>query len=179
MKIRTSSSKPDTNSPLITVYTCLCIVLCTMLISGSAQARKSDFTQPIFINADRTEYDEKTGVQIWSGNVEMSQGTMEIKADRITITLQDKKLSRIQGTGSPIEFKQENDSGGLVTGNARAIDYDAQNNTLALSGSATLIQPGQRLRSERIVFDINKQKVSAEGGDNGRVSIQIQPPSAK
>jgi len=104
---------------------------------------------------------------------------MEIKADRITITLRDKKLSRIQGTGSPIQFQQENEAGELVTGNANAIDYNADNNTLALSGTATLSQPGQELRSERIVFDINKQKVSAEGGDNGRVSIQIQPPTTK
>jgi len=157
----------------------LCTVLSTVMINESAHARQSDFTKPIFINADRTEYDEKTGVQIWSGNVEMTQGTMLIKADRITIILRDKKLSRVEGTGSPIEFQQENEAGELVTGNANAIDYNAENNSLALSGRATLTQPGQRLQSERIVFDINRQKVSAEGGDNGRVSIQIQPPAAK
>ncbi len=160
-------------------YVLVCALLCALLFSASAQARQSDFTQPIFINADRTEYDEQTGVQIWSGNVEMTQGTMLIKADQITITLRDNKLSRVEGTGSPIEFQQENEAGELVKGNATAIDYDAENNSLALSGGATLTQPGQRLQSERIVFDINNQKVSAEGGNNGRVSIQIQPPAAK
>lgn len=150
-----------------------------VLTVGSAYARESDFTKPIFINADRTEYDEKTGVQIWSGNVVMSQGTMEINADRITITLRDNKLSRVEGTGSPIQFQQENEAGELVKGNANTIDYNADTNSLILGGSATLTQPGQRLKSERIVFDINRQKVSAEGGDNGRVSIQIQPPEPK
>jgi len=178
MKIRSSSEQTGTFSPLIIICTCIS-VLCAVLIGGSALARESDFTQPIFINADRTEYDEKTGVQVWSGNVEMSQGTMEIKADRITITLRDNKLSRIQGTGSPIQFQQENEAGELVSGNANSIDYNADTNNLILSGSATLTQPGQRLQSARIVFDINKQKVSAEGGNNGRVSIQIQPPDPK
>ncbi len=166
-----------TYSPLIILFACLTVfALVFALFSSSVHARQSDFTQPILINADRTEYDEKTGIQIWSGNVEMTQGTMQIKADRITITLRNKKLSRVEGTGSPIKFQQENEAGELVTGNANSIDYDAENNSLALSGSATLTQPGQRLQSERIVFDINKQKVSAEGGENGRVSIQIQPP---
>jgi len=182
MKIQSSNTQARTPSDWVCLCNCLamlCIVLCTMLTSASAHARKSDFTQPIFINADRTEYDETTGIQIWSGNVVMSQGTMEIKADRIKITLRDNKLSRVEGTGSPIEFQQENESGELVKGNATTIDYNAETNSLTLGGSATLTQPGQRLQSERIVFDINRQKVSAEGGDNGRVSIQIQPPAAK
>ena len=178
MKIRPSNEQTSARAPVILLCAGI-LMLVTALINSSVQARQSDFTQPIFINADRTEYDEKTGVQIWSGNVEMSQGTMEIRADRITITLRDNKLSRVQGSGSPIEFQQENEAGELVKGNANSIDYNAETNSLALSGSATLTQPGQRLQSERIVFDINRQKVSAEGGNNGRVSIQIQPPSTK
>jgi len=175
-----SNEKPKGSSALIMLCTCVCIIG-TVLISANVYAKKSDFTQPIFIDGDRTEYDETSGIQIsvWTGNVVISQGTMEIKADRITVTVRDKKLSRIQGTGSPIQFQQENEAGELVTGNANAIDYNAESNSLALSGSATLTQPGQRLQSEQIVFDINKQKVSAEGGDNGRVSIQIQPPEPK
>ncbi len=178
MIMTSSNEQSGTFSRFVLVIACLC-VLCTTMIINKAHARQSDFTQPITINADRTEYDEKSGIQIWSGNVVMTQGTMEIKAERITITLRDKKLSRVEGTGSPIQFQQENEAGELVTGKANAIDYNAEENTLALSGSATLTQPGQRLQSERIVFDINKQKVSAEGGNNGRVSIQIQPPTAK
>lgn len=177
---QSSSEQVGPFSPLIILFACLLVfALVFALFSHSVHARQSDFTKPILINADRTEYDEKTGIQIWSGNVEMTQGTMLIKADRITITLRDKKLSRVEGTGSPIKFQQENEAGELVTGNANSIDYNAENNSLALSGSATLTQPGQRLQSERIVFDINRQKVSAEGGDNGRVSIQIQPPEPK
>jgi len=179
MTIRSSNVRAG-STPVVSIILFACFtVLCTALISGSAYARKSDLTKQIFIDGDRSEYDVQAGIQVWvwTGNVEISQGTMEIKADRITVTLRDKKLSRIQGTGSPIEFQQENEAGELVTGNADAIDYDAENNSLALSGNATLTQPGQRLQSERIEFDLNNQKVSADGGNSGRVSIQIQPPS--
>ncbi len=158
---------------------CMLTVLCLLCVVNTANARQSDFTQPIDVSADRSEYDEKAGVQVLFGNVEISQGTMVIKADRIAITLQDNQLSRIEGSGSPIQFQQENEAGELVTGQANAIDYNAISGSLVLTGSATLTQPRQRLQSERIVFDSTEQKVSAEGGNNGRVSIRIQPPSAK
>ncbi len=157
-------------------YACAAL-LCASMLAGSAHARESDFTQPIDIDADRIEFDEKSGVQVWSGNVVLSQGTMRINAERIAITLVNKQLSRIEGSGAPIKFQQENEAGELVTGQADAIDYDAVGKSLVLKGSATLQQPGQRLKSERIVFDSTKQKISAEGGDKGRVSIRIQPPT--
>lgn len=146
------------------------------LCSNVAHARKSDFTQPIDVSADRSEFDEKAGVQVLIGNVEISQGTMQIKAERIAITLKDNRLSKIEGTGSPIQFRQENEAGEMVTGEANAISYNAENGSLVLTGGATLEQPRQRLKSERIVFNSAEQKVSAEGGDKGRVSIRIQPP---
>jgi len=155
------------------------VILSASLLSHNAYARKSDFTQPIDVSADRSEYDERAGVQTLIGNVEIKQGTMTIKADKIAIKLTNNQLSRIEGSGSPIEFQQENEAGELVTGTANAIDYDALNGSLILTGNATLSQPRQRLQSERIVFNSTEQKVSAEGGDKGRVSIRIQPPASK
>ena len=157
-----------------------CLVVSVLLVSGNAHARKSDFSQPIDVNADRSEFDEKAGVQVLIGNVEIIQGTMLIKAERIAISLdENNQLSKIEGSGSPIQFQQENEAGETVTGQANSIEYDAKNGSLVLTGNATLTQPRQRLQSERIVFDSTEQKVSAEGGEKGRVSIRIQPPPAK
>lgn len=160
---------------------CLCLaLLAVLLLSNSAHARKSDFTKPIDVNADRSEFDEKAGVQVLIGNVEIIQGTMLIKADRISISLdENNQLNTIEGSGSPIQFKQENEAGEPVTGQANSIKYNAKNGSLVLAGNATLTQPRQRLQSERIVFNSTEQKVSAEGGEKGRVSIRIQPPAAK
>lgn len=147
-------------------------------VSNDALARKSDFSKPIDVSADRSEYDEKAGIQVLIGNVEITQGTMIIKADKIAITLKNNQLSSIEGDGSPIQFQQENEAGELVTGQASSIKYNAENGSLVLTGGAILTQPRQRLQSDRIVFNSTEQKVSAEGGDKGRVSIRIQPPAA-
>jgi lipopolysaccharide export system protein LptA len=145
---------------------------------GSAQSRESDLTQPIEVQADKSEFDEKAGTQTLSGNVEITQGTMRITADNIAIVLKDNALHTISGTGGPISFQQETEIGDIMKGEAESIIYDALAGTLTLKGAATLSQPRQNLISDLIVFDARTQKVNAEGGGKtGRVSIKILPPT--
>lgn len=156
------------------------LVIMTLALSVPASARESDLSKAIDVRADRSEFDEKAGVQTLTGNVEITQGTMKIVADSVAISLQNNALSKIVGKGSPIRFQQENEAGELMQGQAQRIEYNAVNGTLVLKGSATLKQPRQNLVSEQITFDSRTQKVSAEGGGNtGRVSIQIQPPAGR
>ena len=155
------------------IFACLSGVVVT-----PTHARQSDLTKAIDVRADKSEYDEKAGTQTLSGNVEITQGTMKIKADQIAISLKDNTLSKIEGTGAPIRFEQENEEGELMQGEAKRIIYNAIEGTLILQGSATLKQPRQNLVSELITFNSRTQKVSAEGGgDSGRVTLQIQPPT--
>ncbi len=172
--------KPKTNNMLTSkIARAIGLVgLFACLLTLPAHARKSDFSKAIDVSADRSEFDEKAGVQTLIGNVEITQGTLIIRADSIAITLRENRLSRINGKGSPIYFEQENEQGEKVTGEANEITYNAENGSLILIGNATLAQPRQQLRSERIVFDSTAQKVSADGGNEGRVNIRIQPPAA-
>ena len=155
-----------------------------LLLAGTALARDSDFGQPIDVNADRAEYDQRAGTQTLIGNVEIRQGTIRITADRVTISLGKSRFARIEGSGSPIRFEQENEAGETIVGEASRIAYDATDATLVLSGGARLSQPGQSLESERIAFDARTQAVSAEGsgtaedgtGKKGRVSIRLDAP---
>lgn len=159
----------------------LTLFLVTLVLAAplTGHTRQSDLSKPIDVRADSSEFDEKAGVQTLTGNVEITQGTMRINADFIAITLKDNALSKMQGRGSPIRFVQENEAGELMQGEASEIIYNALDGTLVLSGSASLSQPRQSLTSEKITFNAQTQKVSADGGGNkGRVSIQIQPPSA-
>jgi len=154
----------------------LSLFIVSCLLSFNASAKKGDISQPIDVSADRSEFDEQKGVQSLIGNVEIRQGTMVIKAAKIDIYLKNNRLNKIEGTGNPIIFEQKNEADELVQGRASNISYDASNGILILKGNATLSQPRQQLKSQRIVFDSTKQKVSAEGGDNGRVNIRIEAP---
>ena len=159
--------------------TCALLLTGSLLSTESAQARGSDLTQAIEVQADKSEFDEKAGTQTLSGNVEITQGTMRIKADNISISLKDNALHTISGTGSPIRFQQETENGELMNGEAESIIYNALAGSLTLKGAAKLSQPRQNLVSDLIVFDARTQKVKAEGGGKtGRVSIKILPPTA-
>lgn len=160
------------------------LLLATLLAAAPVQARESDLDQPVDIRADRSQYDERAGRQVLEGNVEITQGTMLIRADRIEVSLRDGQLARIEGNGSPLVFEQDNEAGERMQGTAGRIVYDAIAGSLVLEGEATLSQPRQKLQSERIVFDTRTQTVSAEGGPSvgdgqppGRVTIRLEPPA--
>ena len=160
----------------------LLAALAASACASVAHARESDLTQPVDVSADRSEFDERAGLQVLEGNVDIRQGTLRIRADRIEIRLADGRLAGIEGAGSPIVFEQEDDAGEPMRGEARTIRYDAVAGNLVLEGGATLSRPRQSLASERITFDARTQKVSAEGGaaaggGGGRVTIRIQPPA--
>ncbi len=158
------------------------LLLCAMGFAAAfAHARESDLAQPVDVSADRSQFDERAGTQVLEGNVDIRQGTLRIRADRIEIRLADGRLASIDGAGSPIRFEQEDEAGEPMRGEARRIRYDAVAGDLVLEGGATLSRPRQELTSERIRFDARTQTVSAEGdggdGDTGRVNIRIEPPS--
>lgn len=159
------------------------LLAATLLLPGlmhNASARESDIGQPVEISADRSEFDERAGTQLLEGNVDIRQGTMRIRADRIEVSLTNGRLAAIVGTGTPLSFEQENESGELMQGAASRIVYDAIEGSLVLEGGATLEQPRQSLTSDRIVVDTRTQTVRAEGNATddspGRVTIRLEPP---
>jgi lipopolysaccharide export system protein LptA len=59
-------------------------LLSISLASNWCLALPDDREQPIHISADKALRDEKQGVTIYSGNVQMNQGSMHIEADKRT-----------------------------------------------------------------------------------------------
>ena len=51
-------------------------------------ALESDSQQPLFIEADGADISETTGVSIYTGNVVISQGSIRLSADKVTVTQQ-------------------------------------------------------------------------------------------
>ena len=51
---------------------------------GSANAETADRSKPIEINADNFQGDEVQQVAIYTGRVEVHQGTLEILGDKLT-----------------------------------------------------------------------------------------------
>ena len=158
-----------------------------LLASGTAAlALPDDQKQPIQIEADGVEIDDGRQLSIYTGNVDIRQGSMHLQADRVTVHhRQSRQPHRIVAEGRPARFRQLAKKGGKeVKARAMRIEYDANSEAVVLIGNAVLTQDKDSFRSDRIVYDRGKAVVNAGAAVAGsgkkkgeRVRITIDPGS--
>ncbi len=145
-----------------------------------ALALSSDREQPIELEADSANIDERTGVSVYTGNVLVTQGSTRLQADKLTVE-RGADGNRLLAEGRPATFSQlPDDKPEPVEGHARTIDYHTGRDRVILTGAAEVWQGGNRFASERIVYDAASDTVRGGQASPGaapgeRVRITIQP----
>lgn len=158
------------------------LALTAALLATSATsllALPTDRNQPIEISSDRALRDDKKGLTIYEGDVTINQGTIHIKADKVTVITTGKKVSKIVCIGVPAYYQQlPNKEDGLVIARANTIEYILETDIIQLIDDASLEQEGATLRGERIDYDLKKEVVNARGDTSGKQRVQmVIPPS--
>ncbi len=137
-------------------------------------ALQSDREQPIDLEADSAEIDDKRGVSIYTGHVEITQGSMHIRADKLVVEQHRGKGTRLIATGRPMHFRQLPAPGKPpVRGHALRAEYDTGSELLILSGNAVLQQGKDRFANDRIVYDRVKGVVRAGRSAKGKTRVRI------
>ena len=81
-----------------------------LIVAASALAERADREKPISLEANRISVDDVKKVQIYEGNVVLSQGTLVIRSDKLVVT-QDadgfQKGVAYGGPGGLARFKQK------------------------------------------------------------------------
>jgi lipopolysaccharide export system protein LptA len=187
---------PRRNLSLLTALLCAC----GLLAAGSAWALKSDKNQPININSDHAEFkaDPKNvanGTGVYTGNVVIVQGSIEIHGDKAVFHLINNDLDTAEVYGDPVTFTQQPDTGEPMHGQSQELTYDVPKNQVTLITSAKLTQtvlshvtkgqikgdsPGLRLvTADHILYNTDTQHVVAKSGDEDqRVHISFPPKTA-
>lgn len=152
------------------------LVIAALLTAASAHARKSDRDQPMDIDAGHQagSLDDSAPIVLSQGVV-ITQGTLDIKADRAEISTRGGEISRVVLTGSPAVMRQEMDDGSPMNARANRIDYDMATDTVTLTGNAHIEQPRGNMSGQRIVYNMQTERVEAGGEGSGRVQMRIQP----
>ena len=151
----------------------LLLCLGAVLGSASAWALPSDRDQPIRVQADSAELDDKQGVAVYRGNVVMTQGTMKITGDTVTIT-QDANgdIDVFTSVGKPAYYEQKPDvDKDIVKAYGLTIQYYASNERIVLIDQAKVIQQGNTFEGEKIVYDTQRQIVNAGRATGSNVSV--------
>lgn len=162
----------------------LILGLLALLATTGAWALPEDRNQPIRIQADTAELDERRGVAVYRGDVVITQGTLQIKGNTVTITQdQNGEVEVFTAVGNPAYYEQRPAvDKPLVKAYGKTIQYFATNERIVLIDQAKVVQEGNTFEGEKIVYDTRRQVVTAGRASNDqvttpqpRIDMVIQP----
>ena len=148
-----------------------------LLVSSQGYSKTGDNQLPIEVEADSLEVHDNDNISIYSGNVKLTQGSLEIHSDLLTLYFDDNKvLTLMKMSGSPATFKQLNDSNLVITGQGMEMEYKESKSTLLLLDNAKLTQGADIIESNKIILNTNTNSVEAGSAEpDNRVRMIIQP----
>lgn len=153
------------------------LVFILSLFFFNSFALKSDKDQPIDISADSLQIDDSKNISIYEGNVDLVQGSLHIKADKITFYFNDNNdLLYIKMIGSPARLKQLNEEHKQITGHAQKMKYEDKSSILTLMGNAEFKSDKDQIQSNLIIVNTDNDSIQAGTKQaNDRVHITILP----
>lgn len=146
--------------------------LSAALIAGaqhlSAQAiagHNSD--APVNYSADRIELQDKQNRVVLSGNVDISQEELRLRAARTTVAYTNAgelKIQRIDATGGVVVTRRDERASGDVA------VYDFNRKIITMVGNVALRRGTDTLNGGRLVIDLNSGVSSVDGRSGGGAS---------
>lgn len=156
------------------------LFLALLYVPTTAQALPGDRDQPIHITADKALRDEVEGVTVYSGNVQLVQGSMELEADKLTIFHTTDTADEIIAEGQPAKMRQQPEANkGIVHAHAAVITYYKNEEKIHLQTNARIEQEGAVVEGDAIEYFIAKQLITAESDASrkGNKVVVVIPPS--
>jgi lipopolysaccharide export system protein LptA len=156
------------------------VLACISILPLTGYGRSDDPRLPLHIESNTAELDDKTGISTYRGKVRITQGSMVLTADLITVNAPGQQLEKITATGKPSTFHQITDDGDEIDAEAEYMEYNTKKNKVILKKKARMMQGKNSFSSERIEYDILTKTVEAGDPKSGdRVKMIIIPDTIK
>ncbi len=158
-----------------------------LLLGGSGVVWATERSQqPLVFSADQMRIDERQKVRVLTGQVELTRGGLQIRADRVELRglPGQEMLTATAADGSKVRFRQTQEppspTGDVVEGLAERIEFDARAEVLRMTGQSVLRRwRGTTLADEMtghtIVYDRNRDTWEVSGQQSGRVRGVLAP----
>lgn len=175
---------------MIKTNTLLNLLLCGSLllgVAGRAWAEAADRDKPIDLEADTMKVDDAKQISTYTGNVILTQGTLEIRADKLIVREDKEGFQHSTSLGNPTTFKQKLEGKSeYIQGSAQRIEYDGRMDKVQLYTKAWVKRGEDVVHGDYIMYDANAEYAEVIGGNSqsatpgsGRVRAVIQPKSKK
>jgi lipopolysaccharide export system protein LptA len=168
----------------------LCIAIAALALSATpVRADRGDRDKPVNLEANRLTVDEGKKVQVLEGNVQLVQGTLTIRAEKLVVT-QDasgfQKGVAYSGGGRLATFRQKREGKDeYIDGEAERIEYDSKAEKTELFDKAYIKSGLDEVRGQYISYDAKTENYlvtggsspasAGKGGRQERVHAVIQP----
>ncbi|WP_416140177.1 lipopolysaccharide transport periplasmic protein LptA [Halomonas sp. HK25] len=159
-----------------------CLALLLPLASAPTLAQGRDAEAPIEVEADRLDLDDRAGTAVYTGAVDIRQGSMRLTGDRVEIRRNAQgQLSRAIATGERAYLEQQPDpSEPMVRGWGRTIIYHVAERRMELIDRAELHQGGDTFDGGYLEYFLDRRVVQARSEGEGvegrqRIRMTLQP----
>ena len=160
--------------------------LILLLFAASfAVAERADREKPINLEADRVLLDDAKRLSTYEGNVQLSQGTLLIRSDKLIVSEDAQGFQYGIAHGNPAYFRQKREGhDDFVEGFAGRIEYDGKQEKVQLFTQARMKRDQDEVRGDYISYDIKTEFYKVLGGGakagnannpQGRVRVVILP----
>lgn len=162
----------------------LTVGLAMLATAYPARAERADRDRPVNIEADRMNADDAQKTAVFEGRVVLTQGTLLIRADRLTVRQDKEGFQSGVALGKPATFRQKREgSDEYIDGEAERIEYDGRADRVQLFNRARLRRDGgDDVRGNYISYDAKTEFFSVQaakdapaGSGDGRVRAVIMP----
>ena len=157
-----------------------------------ALAEKADSQKTAYISAEQNVSDLKTNTTTFSGNVELTRGTLTVHAARAVVTESAEKAGTFVlfgEAGTPVSFRQKRDGGPdlWLEGSADRVEYNDKSEIVKFISKAKVrYMEGKRMLQEQVgeflsydglndVFIATNSSSGKHVPGGGRVTLTIEP----
>ena len=165
------------------------VLLLALAAALPARAELADRQAPMHVEADALRYDETRRTSVFTGNVQISKGTIRIRAQQVEVRQDEQGHQYGVAIGAPGQrafYRQKREGvDEWIEGEAQRIEYDGQADRVTLRGDAELRRLRGTVLADRsagavIVYDNRAQTFSVEGAPaaGGRVRATLTPRAA-
>jgi lipopolysaccharide export system protein LptA len=150
-----------------------------------ASAERADRAKPVNVEADRLSLDDIKKESLFEGNVQLTQGTLMLRADRVVVRQDEQGFNYAFATGEPAYFRQKREGvDEYIEGFAQRLEYDGRQDKVEMFTNARVKKGIDEVRGDYISYNAVTEFYQVIGGGTaaatpsnpqGRVRAVIQP----
>ena len=174
------------SGPTCTHLAVACLLLAAAALGvPPANAERSDRAKPLNIEADRLSLDDLKKESLFEGNVQLTQGSLMLRADRVVVRQDEQGFNYAFATGAPAYFRQKREGfDEYIEGFAQRLEYDGKQDKVEMFTEARVKKGIDEVRGDYISYNAVTEFYEVVGGGTaaatpsnpqGRVRAVIQP----